>query len=955
MASPVTHLDPVDVRARIREIVGAFLGEMGNPQAADVLARRGDAAHLERDLGLGSLERVELIWRVGTAFSVRMPDRALREIETPGDLSSFILEQPLESSVAMPAPACPPAAGESIPQPTSCEPEMEEAETLGEVLRLRAAHSPDRPHIHLYEEDQGKPRTITFGELYRRSLLLAGELRRRGLGGGRTVALMLPTCAEFFYSFFGVILAGGIPVPIYPPFRADKIEEYAARQAAILRNAEAQFLLTFRRAEKIAKLIMPLAPSLEGVFEAASLWREEQAGTAGEMPAPRGGGEIAFLQYTSGSTGQPKGVVLTHANLLANIRAIGEALEMRPHDVAVGWLPLYHDMGLIGTWLVPLYFGLPLAVLSPVSFLSRPERWLRTIHRHRGTLSAAPNFAYELCVRKIPDSELEGLDLSSWRAALNGAEPVRPETIERFTTRFAAYGFRPEALMPVYGLAEATLAVAAPALGTAPLIDRIERSAFEREGTAIPAAPEESQILQFVSEGRPLPGINIEMRNPEGGPCRERQEGRLWFRSPGATEGYYHNPEATRELRDANGWLDSGDLGYLADGNLFLTGRAKDIIIKGGRNLVPHEIEEIAGRVPGVRTGCVASFGIPDKATGTERLVVAAELRQGARAQEIREEIIRRVSEAIGLPPDEVALLAPGSIPKTSSGKLRRAETQRLFQEGRLGRKQLPVWIQIVRMALRGSPQAAKRTMQELLRKAAHLIYGVYALAVAGCCLIAAYLCSLVAPRRAAVAREVQFFSRLIPRLCFIPVRTEGAEILKDFVATKPWIFTPNHSSYLDIALLLGWLPAGARFVAKGEVRSMPVVKAIFRRAGHFAFDRSDTAARLAQSKGVEEALQRGDSVVIYPEGTFGPASGVRPFQLGAFRAAADTGRPICPVAIRGAREILRDGTLLPRPGRVIITFGPLLHPQSREWSQVLALRDAVRETLSKNTGDPML
>jgi fatty-acyl-CoA synthase len=955
VGSSVTHLDPAAVRARIQEIAAAFLAELGSPEAAVILAQRGEAAHLERGLGLGSLERVELVWRVGTAFSVRLPDRALREAETLGDLAAFVLRQEPESSAfAEPSPAAR-IVSASGGGPSSGGPDMAGAATLAEVLRLRAQHSPDRVHIHLYEEDQADPRPITFGELYARASSLASELRRRGLGAGRTVALMLPTSAEFFHAFFGVILAGGIPVPIYPPFRADKIEEYSLRQSAILQNAETQFLLTFRRAEKIAKLIQPQVPSLQGVFEAGSLLTDRVSGGTLDLQLPCRGDDTAFLQYTSGSTGQPKGVVLTHANLLANIRAIGEAIQMRPEDVAVSWLPLYHDMGLIGTWLVPLYFGFPVVVLSPVSFLSRPERWLRAIHRHRGTLSAAPNFAYELCVRKIPDSELEGLDLNSWRAALNGAEPVRPETLERFISRFVPFGFHADALMPVYGLAEATLGVAAPPLGSTPLIDRVKRAAFEGKGVAIPATPGEVHILQFVSEGRALPGVELQVRSAEGAPCSERQEGRLWFRSAGATSGYYRNPEASRELRDANGWLDSGDLAYITGGNLYLTGRAKDIIIKAGRNLIPHEIEEIAGRVPGVRTGCVVAFGIPDERTGTERLVVAAEIRQGAKPEKIRQEIVRQVSDALGLPPDDVALLSPGSIPKTSSGKLRRADTQRLFQDGRLGRKHLPVWIQLGRIAIRGLPQAASRAGAYAIRKLLRAIYGVYALAATGPCILAAYWGSVIAPNRAAAAQAIRFFCRLIPRVCFIPVRIQGQEVLAEFPTSKPWIFAPNHSSYLDIALLLGWLPAGSRFVAKGDVKSMPLVKTIVRRAGHFAFDRSDTDARLTQSDEVIHALRSGDSVVIYPEGTFGPASGIRSLQLGAFRAAADTGRPICPVSIRGAREILRDKTFLPRPGRVTITFGPLLRAESSEWSQVLALRDAVREVLAKNTGDPKL
>ena len=297
---------------------------------------------------------------------------------------------------------------------------------------MRGRGEPSRAHIVLYE-DSDEPRTITFGELYERASAVAAQLRTRGLEPGQTVAIMLPTCAEFFTTFAGILLAGGIPVPIYPPFRADRIAEYATRQSNILCNAEARFLVTWRQAEGLARLLQPRVPSLREVLNAQKLANEPEQHT--EPPSAEWrpvqhlshharAEDIAFLQYTSGSTGDPKGVILTHANLLANIQAIVVGINIQPDDVAVSWLPLYHDMGLIGAWFVPIVTGIPLVVMSPLAFLSRPDRWLWAIHKHRGTISPAPNFAYELCVRKIADKDIEGLDLSSWRAATNGAEPV---------------------------------------------------------------------------------------------------------------------------------------------------------------------------------------------------------------------------------------------------------------------------------------------------------------------------------------------------------------------------------------------------------------------------------------------------------------------------------------------------------------------------------------------------
>src|SRR5580658_3355426 len=425
-------------------VLRQLLVELGGQRGLAELTARGTAAHLERELGLGSLERVELMLRLGDACGVRLPDRVVAEADTVQDLVEAVLR---EESVTGSAPAGAAISARTI-GPAAIHADIEEqirnAETLTEIFRLRGGGEPARAHLYLNEEND-EPRTITFGERFECASRVAAELMRRGLEPGQTVSIMLPTCAEFFWTFAGILLAGGIPVPIYPPFRADRIAEYATRQSNILRNAEAQFLVTWRQAENLAKLLQPRVPSLREVLNAQKLanapadpqrpageWRPVQ-----HLSHHARGEDIAFLQYTSGSTGDPKGVVLTHANLLANIRAIISGIDIQPDDACVSWLPLYHDMGLIGAWFVPLFTGIPLVVMSPLAFLSRPERWLRAIHRHRATICPAPNFAYELCVRKIPEKDLQGLDLSSGRAATNGAEPVRAETLERFATRFA--------------------------------------------------------------------------------------------------------------------------------------------------------------------------------------------------------------------------------------------------------------------------------------------------------------------------------------------------------------------------------------------------------------------------------------------------------------------------------------------------------------------------------------
>ncbi|MDR3721959.1 MAG: AMP-binding protein [Candidatus Acidoferrales bacterium] len=975
------------VEAQTLATVRQLLVELGGSRGLEELVARGAAAHLERELGLGSLERVELMVRLGNVCGVRLPDRVVAEADTVQDLADALLGENLgESSNAgsLSSGAEAPEKGKldmselklrppklrdfeahaAPAQIADLEQKIRGAESLTEILRLRGLGEPTRAHIHLYEEDE-QLHTITFGELYGRASAVARELRQRGLEQGQTVAIMLPTCAEFFYTFAGILLAGGIPVPIYPPFRADRIAEYATRQANILRNAETRFLITFRQAEGLARLLQPRVPTLREVLNA------ERLASVPAQPRPTStewrpvenlshharGEDIAFLQYTSGSTGDPKGVTLTHANLLANIRSIAAGVELKPEDVAVSWLPLYHDMGLIGAWFVPLFSGNPLVVMSPLAFLSRPERWLWAIHRHRGTISPAPNFAYELCVRKIADKELEGLDLSSWRAAFNGAEPVHADTLERFAARFAKYGFRREALLPVYGLAEATLGVSAAKSGGYK-VDRIERAAFESEGRAIPAAPDDAAALEFVSAGEPFPDVEVRIVGNDGYDAGDRCEGRLWFRSPAATSGYYRNPTATLELMREPGWLDSGDLAYRAGGELYITGRAKDLIIKAGRNLYPHEIEDVAGRVAGVRTGCVVAFGAPDARNGTERLVVAAEVRNPAEARRISAEITRAVDEAMGMPPDLIELVPPHSIPKTSSGKLRRNETRRLFLEGKLGKKVAPPWLQIAKLAVRTAAPRAGALVKRGAKAAIDFLYGIYALIVFAVAFIPLWLAVGVTRDRKRAARLMHVATRGMLFAAGIPVRVEGGGQLAGAAGSGPWIFAPNHSSYVDILVTVAFLPPDVRFVVKGEVLAMPFFGMMARRSGQLAFDRSDPQARIQQTAEVNAALGRGESVAIYPEGTFTSSVGIRPFQLGAFKAAVDSRRPICPVAVRGARRILRDHTYLPRPGRVTVTFGPPIAPDPAagdDWREIVRLRDATREIIARNSGEPML
>jgi 1-acyl-sn-glycerol-3-phosphate acyltransferase len=891
---------------------------------------------LEQDYGFDSLGRVELFLRIERRFGVSLPEALMASAETPRDL----LRAMLAAGAAHPAQA---AALERVAALAFESAIPDRAQTLAEVLEWHLARHADRLHLVLLD-DAGGERSVTYAELDAEARAVAAGLHERGLEPGQAVAIMLPTGAEYFYTFFGILLARGIPVPIYPPARASQIEEHVHRHAGILSNALTEFLVTVPQAKPVVMLLKPRVPTLKSVVTPSELARPGATG-APYKPKP---GDIAMLQYTSGSTGNPKGVVLTHHNLLTNIRAMGQALRVTPNDVFVSWLPLYHDMGLIGVWMGSLVYGFKCPVMSPLTFLARPERWLWAIHRHGGTLSAGPNFSYELCLRKVRDSDIEGLDLSTWRFAFNGAEPVSPETITAFSKRFARYGFKPGAMSPVYGLAEATLGVAFPPPGRGPKIDRVDRESFTKDGRAIPASASASDALSFVACGLPLPGHQIRIVDASDRELGDREEGHIHFSGPSATSGYFRNPDETRSLLHGE-WVDTGDYGYIAEGELYITGRVKDLIIKAGRNIYPYELEEAVSEIEGIRKGCVAVFGSKDERFGTERIVVLAETRE--QDPERRERLQARIDELavslIGMPVDEIVLASPHTVLKTSSGKIRRAASRELYERGgRVGAHAL--WWQVVRLA----SSAFFPQLRRSLRAAGDSAYGIYVLLLLGALGTPTWIACSLTPSAGWCWRLSRRMARVFLRLAGIPLTVHGLDRVP---AGRACVLAVNHSSYLDGVVVVAALPTPMRFVAKHELLDHFVPRIYLRRLGAQFVERFDV------QRGVEDAglmvaeVSAGRSLIFFPEGTFRRMPGVLPFRMGAFVVAARSGMPVVPVTLRGTRSILRDGQWLFRRGAISVTFGEPIDPSGTEWNAAVALRDRAREEILRQCAEPDL
>ena len=892
---------------------------------------------LDRELGFDSLGRVELIARLERALEVTLPEHMLLSVETPRDLLRAL-------RAAQPAVAAGKTAVSEVPAEAAAP--RADTDTLLAALDWHLQRHPDRPHLYLVAES-GDEEVISYAALARGAQAVAAGLRARELRPGQAVAIMLPTGRDYFSSFYGVLQAGGIPVPVYPPARASQIEEHLRRHARILANAQAAVLITVAEARPLARLLRLQVEGLRAIVTAAELAADGSSPAVAPLRAPAvETRDIAMLQYTSGSTGNPKGVILTHANLIANIRAMGQAIGVSPRDVFVSWMPLYHDMGLIGAWLGSLYYAIPLVVMSPLTFLVRPERWLWAIHRHRATLSGSPNFGYELCLRRIDERDLEGLDLSSWRLAFNGAEPVSPDTVARFHARFGRYRFRPETMTPVYGLAECAVGLAFPPPGRAPVIDRVRRQALMEHGRAEPAAPDDGAALRLVGCGHPLPGHEIRIVDDTGHEVGDRVEGRLEFRGPSTTSGYYRNPEETRRLFH-DGWLDSGDLAYSDGGEVYITGRIKDVIIRAGRNIYPHELEEAIGNLADIRKGCVAVFASTDPASATETLVVLAETRatDAETHERLRGAISALAVDLTGIAPDDIVLAPPHSVLKTSSGKIRRAASRELYERGRIGAPTRALWRQLLHLAWAGVRPLARRGA----RVAAALSYAVYVWILFWIAAPLVWAASVVLPRPAWVWAVSRAAARALLRLSATPFSVHGL----DQLPAGPCVLVANHASYLDGIVLTAALPGPLSYVAKSELLTRLVPRLFLRRLGAHFVERFELARGTEDARRLVEATRVGDRLVFFPEGTFARMPGLAAFHMGAFVAAAEAQVPVVPVAIRGTRAVLRPDRWFPRRGAIAVTVGAPLRPPGTDWAAAIALRDAVRTEILRHCGEP--
>lgn len=563
-----------------------------------------------------------------------------------------------------------------VVNPLRCAPR---SETLIDTLEQNAAGG---GMYVTFLDYKNQPHPVTYREALEGAHRYARYLRNRGLRPDGKVIMLLPTGKDYLFAFHGVQLAGGVPVPCAPPYMLGDTDKYLSHLRHIVRNSEAEFFVTETRYKSVVGSMVGDDNRLKHVVLAPEVVDEP---ALNPMLPSLSGDQTALLQYTSGTTSVPRGVVLTHRNLLSNVYGIGTALEASSADVGIGWLPLYHDMGLIGVLFTGLIWAFPLYLMRPEAFALRPHWWLENITRYRVSISPAPNFAYNTCTQRVTDAQLAKLDLSSWRVALNGAEPVDHRTVEEFKQRFGAVGFPTGALLPVYGMAENSLAATFPDRASPYVVECLDREALEQQGRARPSTNGARFPYHAVSVGYPLAGQEVAIRGDDGSIVEEGRVGEILVRSPSMTSGYYHQEEeSARVLRD--GWLHTGDLGYILGRRLSVTGRRKELIIKRGRNYYPYDIERVAATISGVRKGCVAAFACYNQAAGTEDLVVVAEMQEedGRENARIESEINGELLACLGVGADRIVLVPPRTIPKTSSGKIQRVSCRDRYLRGQL-------------------------------------------------------------------------------------------------------------------------------------------------------------------------------------------------------------------------------------------------------------------------------
>ncbi|NIX77589.1 AMP-binding protein [Microvirga terricola] len=540
--------------------------------------------------------------------------------------------------------------------------------TVVEVLRSRAALAPEKSAFFVIESNTVVSE-ISNGALLEKATTLARRLAAQGVRSGDFVLLALETSSSLVTAFFACLVGSFVPCVVEAPPAGANGGDWAERIATRARLANAKLVLVREDCRDLLTTAGCPAKAIGELPDPADADLHEASET-----------DPVFLQFTSGTTSQPKALLVNHRTLLNNVRGLAQARDWAHSDVVVSWLPLYHDMGLVAMTLTGFTTGMPVALMPSNLFTMNPARWLWALHTFGGTVSAAPNFAYQFVASHAPEHRTRGLDLSRWRSALNAAEFIRKQTVELFISRFEPHGFKREAFVPAYGLAECTVAASISRPSEPLRFDMISRSRLIAAGQAVEVEASDPDALPIACTGPMIPGHDVRVVGSDGNTLPDRVQGQILLHGPSVVGGYYGE---TKPSNVHDGWLETGDLGYTDKGRIYVTGRIKDLIIRAGANISPYEIEQVAAEIQGVRSGAVGAIGVPDTDKGTENLIVFFETTQKTSdvIETMRKAIRERLSQKLSIAVDHVFDVAPHTLQKTTSGKLQRVKLVQLAQE----------------------------------------------------------------------------------------------------------------------------------------------------------------------------------------------------------------------------------------------------------------------------------
>lgn len=912
------------LKRQLLAVTRLFLRELGAQRAARAVSL--DALLLD-DLGLGSLERVAFLQRLEQHFGVRLAIEDLLRADSMRDMYHLLEQAEPHMEMQLPELALATAA-----MPVEVDP----CETLVDVLSRYVEAEPKRRQACLLQS-QGQVTELSYGSLWRKARHLAVLLQQHAACTPQAVIAIAVTEAEaFMVSYLAVVLAGLQPLVMRMPVNAHCLRPlyWRIRLPMLVSNQVAGLILQDVSAQNALRPLQQALASNLAYFIYDELIARPQLPEYELRPVSA---DYVIYRRLAWDHREQSRLQVTHAQWLQQIREDGAALNIKASDVVFSWLSLVEPMGLLSAWLGSLYYGLPFIWMPPQDFFAAPEKWLWGIHQYRASISFAPNAGYAKCVQEIKEQSCVGLDLSCWRVALNAGESMAAITVRQFCERFSAYGFSDCAMIQGYIPAGESMLLTLSMLSRPAHFERISRQVFFSHKRAQLLEADRPGGLLFVASGRSLPSSEIHIVDQDGRSLGDRQIGYIKYR---------------RHFRlDSNQWCVCSDLGYIADETLYTVAADPQQVVKYGSYITPYALRMVITGIAALAKANYLSFSITEPAGGQAEwvlLLATDKIRNPFYVRRVQAVLHNHLTQCFGVAPDHMLFYAKHGLERfgeTTDEQLQGA--QAAYQAGELLPQ--PAWYHHRR--LWGKTCALAKLCLRPLTKLAKLIYSIYFLLLFILLFIPCSFVVRVLPKRLS-KKLFKFICRLIFLLAGCPIVVKGRAWLRQ---SEHVIFAPNHTSYLDVLALIAVLPSRVCFVGKRELKSIPLLGSLFKNMGHLFVDPADIRRGEENLQQLISVLQEGRSLVIYPEGTFTHANGLRPFKLGAFMAAAQTNTPVCPVICTGLRRVLRDRELLLRPGLIRVIAKPWQRPEADDMQAVLKLRDDVMAQIAEDCGEPVL